>query len=135
MNVKNICEGDKASAHKGRQLHAASSFPAIADTPESASLPSVQPPAAAEPVPPPPATEKKYRLPSGQQSPTAHLYKRTEERVAERRGAEPAGTVPPPAQAVVPPAPKLLHHLYLYLEMVMKKCFQIASLEWYLQHW
>ena len=82
LNVKDICNKARTSVHT---LHAASIFLAIADTPESASLPSVQPPAAAEPVPPPPAIEKRYRLPSGQKLPAAHLYKRTAERVTERR--------------------------------------------------
>ena len=85
LNVKNICKRARASAHKGRQLHAASSFPAIADAPEPASLRLVQPPAMSEPVPPPPAIEKKYRLPSGQKLPAAHLHKRAAERIAERR--------------------------------------------------
>ena len=41
-----ICEKARASAHKGRQLQAASSFPAVADVADPASLPSGQPPAA-----------------------------------------------------------------------------------------
>ena len=60
LNVKDICEKTRASAHKGWRLNATSSFPATADTPEPASLPNVLPPIAAEPVQPPPATEKKY---------------------------------------------------------------------------
>ena len=47
---------------------------------------------------------RKYRLPSGQKSPTVHLYKKTGERSVLRRetagegGAEPAGAVPPSAE-------------------------------------
>ena len=85
LNVEDICDKTKASAHKGRQFHAASSFPATADIPEPGSLPSVQPPAAAESVLPPPSTEKKYRQPSGQKMPAAHVYKRAAEKTAERR--------------------------------------------------
>ena len=99
LSVKDICEQARASAQGS--LHAASSFTATADIPEPASLPSVQPPVAAEPVLPPPATEKKYRLPSRQKMPAAHQYKCAAERAAERRevagerGAEPVGAAPP----------------------------------------
>ena len=91
MSVRDVCEKARASAYKGRQLHAASSFPATADIPEPASLPRVQPPTAAELVPPPPAIQKKYRLPSG---------------CWRERGAEPVGAVPPPAQQAVPHVPQ-----------------------------
>ena len=81
-------------------------------TPEPASLPSVQPPVAAELVLPPPDSEKKYRLPSGPKMPAAHLYKRAAERTTERReaagerGAEPVGAAPPPAEPVDPHVPQ-----------------------------
>ena len=73
-----ICRKAKASAQKGRQLQAASSFPATADEPSEAPAQSAPPPIAAEPVVPPPAVEKRYRLPSGQKIPAADLYKRAQ---------------------------------------------------------
>ena len=102
-----ICRKASASAGNGGRLHVASSFPATADEPAATSSQDAQPPIAAEPVPPQPATEKKYRLPTGQK-----LHKRTTERVAERRqpveargsgmrGAEPVAAEPLP----VPPVP------------------------------
>ena len=79
LDVMEICRKAKASAHKGRQLHAASSFPATADEPSEIPSQSAQPPIAAEPALPQPATEKKKRLPSGQRMPAADLYKRADQ--------------------------------------------------------
>ena len=98
LDVIEICKKAKASAHKGRQLHAASSFPPIA----------------AEPAIPPPASEKRYRLPAGQKVPPAQ--QRADQRAAvrnepevkgpEERGAEPPPPVPPgPAEGSLPPLP------------------------------
>ena len=111
LDVNEICKKAKLSADKGRQLHAASSFPAVADVPSE--IPSHDPPQpiAAEPAIPPPAAEKKYRLPAGQKVPPAQLHQRADQRTAERnkpevkgpeeQGAEPAAAVPP----LVPPVP------------------------------
>ena len=52
LDVMEICRKAKASAHKGRQLQAASSFPATADEPSEIPSQSAQPPVAAEPVAP-----------------------------------------------------------------------------------
>ena len=68
-------------------------------------IPDPPRPIAAEPVAPPPAVEKKYRLPPGQKVPQAHLHQRAAERKhseargLEEQGAEPAA-VPPPVQPV-----------------------------------
>ena len=113
LDVMEICRKATASAHKGRQLQAASSFPATADEPSEAPSQSAPPPIAAEPAVPPPAVEKKYRLPSGQRMPATDLYKRADQRAAIRRqpaevkgqeekGAEPEAAVPPPVPAEVP---------------------------------
>ena len=59
LDVKEICKKASLSAAKGRQLHAASSFPAVADEPSVIPTPDPLPPVAAEPVIPPPAVEKK----------------------------------------------------------------------------
>ena len=59
LDVMDICRKARASAHKGRQLNAASSFPATADEPSETPSQSVQPQVAAEPVPPQPAVERK----------------------------------------------------------------------------
>ena len=72
LDVNEICKKASLSAARGRQLHAASSFPAVADEPSVIPIPDPPPPVAAEPVIPPPAVEKKYRLPSGQKVPPAH---------------------------------------------------------------
>ena len=61
LDGKEICRKARASAHKGRQLQAASSFPAKADEPLEIPSQSAQPQVAAEPVPPQPAAEKKYQ--------------------------------------------------------------------------
>ena len=105
LDVNEICKQARLSAARGRQLHAASSFPAVADEPSVIPIPDPPRPVAAEPVIPPPAVEKKYRLPSGQKVPPAHLYQRAAERKypevrgLEEQGAEPAA-VPPPVQPV-----------------------------------
>ena len=111
LDVNEICKKAKLSADKGRQLHAASSFPAVADVPSE--IPSQDPPQpiAAEPAIPPPAGEKRYRLPAGQKVPPAQLHQRADQRAAERnkpevkgpeeQGAEPPAAVPP----LVPPVP------------------------------
>ena len=109
LDVMEICRKARASAHKGRQLQAASSFPATADEPSEVPSQSAPPPVAAEPVVPPPAIEKKYRLPSRQKMSAADLYKRTEQRAATRRQPvevkgqeEPEAAVPPPVPVEVP---------------------------------
>ena len=113
LNVMDICRKAKASAGNGRRLHVASSFPATADEPSATPSQSAQPQVAAEPAPPQPAAEKKYRLPSGQKVPAADLYKRTDQRFAvrrepvevrgpEERGAEPSAAEPPLVPPVVP---------------------------------
>ena len=123
LDVNEICMKAKQSAEKGRQLHAASSFPAVADVPLE--IPSQDPsqPVAAEPAIPPPAAEKRYRLPAGQKVPPAHLHQRADQRIAERnkpevrkgpeeRGAEPVAAVPPlglhdhAEGAPIPPLPR-----------------------------
>ena len=97
-----ICRKAKASAGNGGRLHVASSFPATADEPSTA-----------EPVPPQLAAEKKYRLPLGQKVPAADLYKRADQRPAERRepveirglgvsGVEPVAAEPLPVPPVIP---------------------------------
>ena len=103
LDVNEICKKARLSADRGRPLHAASSFPAVADEPLVIPVPEPPPLAAAEPVNPQPAVEKKYRLPSGQKVPPAHLHQRAAERRQpegqgrEEQGAEPAA-VPPPVQ-------------------------------------
>ena len=54
LDVNEICKKAKLSADRGRQLHVASSFPAVADVPSE--IPSHDPPqpVAAEPAIPPP---------------------------------------------------------------------------------
>ena len=105
LDVNEICKKARLSADRGRPLHAASSFPAVADEPSVIPVPDPPPLAAAEPVIPQPAVEKKYRLPSGQKVPPAHLHQRAAERRLpevqgrEEQGAEPAA-VPPPVQHV-----------------------------------
>ena len=105
LDVSEICRKARLSAERGRQLHAASSFPAVADEPSVIPIPDPPQPIAAEPAVPPPAVEKKYRLPSGQKVPPAHLHQRAAERKypevrgLEEQGAEPAA-VPPPVQPV-----------------------------------
>ena len=102
LDVNEICRKAKLSADKGRQLHAASSFPAVADVPLE--IPSHDPPrpVAAEPAIPPLAGEKRYRLLAGQKVPPG----------PEEQGAEPPAAVPPlvppePAEgAPVPPLPQ-----------------------------
>ena len=88
LDVNEICKKAKLSADKGRQLHAASSFPAVADEPSE--IPSHDPPQpiAAEPAIPPPAVEKKYRLPAGQKVPPAQLHQRADQRAAVRNKPE-----------------------------------------------
>ena len=118
LDVKEICKQAKASAHRGRLLHASSNFPAVADEPSV--IPPNDPPGptAAEPAVPPPAVEKKYRLPLGQKVPQAHLYQKSAERKKpevkepEERGAEPAAVPPlvdqePAEGAPVPPLPRV----------------------------
>ena len=111
LDVNEICKKAKLSADKGRQLHAASSFPAVADVPSETPSHDPPQPVAAEPAIPPPAGEKRYRLPAGQKVPPAQLHQRADQRAAERnkpevkgpeeQGAEPAAAVPP----LVPPVP------------------------------
>ena len=88
LDVNEICRKAKVSADKGRQLHAASSFPAVADVPLE--IPSHDPPQpkAAEPAIPPPASEKRYRLRAGQKVPQAQLHQRADQRAAERNKPE-----------------------------------------------
>ena len=106
LDVNEICRKAKLSADKGRQLHAASSFPAVADEPSVIPIHDPLQPIAAEPAIPPPATEKKYRLPAGQKVPPAQLHQRTAERNKvevrgpEEQGAEPAAVPPPPVHPV-----------------------------------
>ena len=113
LDVMEICRKARASAHKGRQLNAASSFPATADEPSEIPSQSAQPQVAAELVPPQPGAEKKYRLPSGQKLPATDLHKRADQRAAVRReaievkgqeekGAEPGAAEPPPVPPDVP---------------------------------
>ena len=80
LDVNEICRKARLSAERGRQLHAASSFPAVADEPSVIPIPDPPQPIAAEPAVPPPAVEKKYRLPSGQKVPPAHLHQRAASR-------------------------------------------------------
>ena len=73
-------------------------------------IPSQDPPQpiAAEPAIPPPATEKRYRLPAGQKVPPAQLHQSADQRGAvrnkpevkgpEEQGAEPEAAVPRLAQ-------------------------------------
>ena len=122
LDVNEICEKAKISVHKGRQLHAASSFPAVADVPSENPSQDPPQPIAAEPAIPPPATEKRYRLPAGQKVPPAQPHQSADQRAAERnkpevkgpeeQGAEPAAAVPPLARPVpaegapLPPLPR-----------------------------
>ena len=94
--------------------------PAVADEPSVIPIHDPLQPIAAEPAIPPPAIEKKYRLPAGQKVPPAHLHQRTakrkypEVRGLEEQGAEPAA-VPPPVHPVQPKV--LLNHLFLQKAM------------------
>ena len=123
LDVNEICKKAKISADKGRQLHAASSFPAVADVPLE--IPSQDPPQpiAAEPAIPPPATLLQRRDIAYLQGRRCHQHSyikvqtrepprgTTEVKGPEERGAEPAAAVPPlarpePAEgAPVPPLP------------------------------
>ena len=111
LDVNEICKKARLSADRGRPLHAASSFPAVADEPLVVPVPEPPPLAAAEPVNPQPAVEKRYRLPSGQKVPPAHLHQRAAERRQpeaqgrEEQGAEPAAVPPPVQQRVAKGAP------------------------------
>ena len=104
LDVNEICRKARLSAERGRQPHAASSFPAVPDEPSAIPVRDPLQPIAAEPAIPPPAVEKKYRLPAGQKVPPAHLHQRTAERKfpevrgPEEQGAEPAA-VPPPVHS------------------------------------
>ena len=112
LDVNEICRKAKLSADKGRQLHAASSFPAVGDEPSVIPIPDPPQPIAAEPAIPPPAAEKKYRLPTGQKVPPAQLHQRTAERNKpevkgpEEKGAEPAAVPPPVHQVPAEGAPE-----------------------------
>ena len=77
-------------------------------------IPSHDPlqPIAAEPAIPPPAVEKKHRLPAGQKVPPAQLHQRAAERNKpevkgpEEQGAEPAAVRPPVPQESAEGAPE-----------------------------
>ena len=88
LDVNEICKKAKISADKGGQLPAASSFPAVADVPSETPSHDLPQPLAAEPATPPPATEKRYRLPAGQKVPPAQLHQRADQRAAERNKPE-----------------------------------------------
>ena len=135
LNVMDICRKAKASAGHGRRLHVASSFPATADEPSTTPSHSAQAQVAAEPAPPQPATEKKYRLPSGQKVPAADLSKRADQRTAvrrefvevrgpEERGAEPRAAEPPQSHQLF--LSKALDQ-YLNLQKAKMKFYQIES--------
>ena len=66
LDVLEICKKAKTSAHRGRALHASSSFPAVADVPSETPSQDPPQPIAAEPAIPQPATEKRHRPPAGQ---------------------------------------------------------------------
>ena len=109
LDVNEICKKARLSADRGRPLHAASSFPAVADEPSVIPIPDPPPLVAAEPVIPQPAVEKKYRYDClrGRRCHKHICTSRGDQRAAERRqpevqgreeqGAEPAA-VPPPVQ-------------------------------------
>ena len=105
LHVNEICRKARLSAERGRQLHAASSFPAVADEPSVIPIPDPPQPIAAEPAVPPPAVEKKYRLPSGQKVPPAHLHQRAAEKYSEVRGPEEQGAEPAAVPPLVQPVP------------------------------
>ena len=75
-------------------------------------IPDPPQPIAAEPAIPPPAAEKKHRLPTGQKVPPAQLHQRTAERNKpeakgpEEKGAEPAAVPPPVHQVPAEGAPE-----------------------------
>ena len=110
LDVNEICRKAKLSADKGKQLHAASSFPAVADVPIRDCPHIIHHNLwAAEPAIPPPADEKRYRLPAGQKVPPAQLHQRADQRTAERnkpevKESEEQGT-PAAVPPLVPPVP------------------------------
>ena len=78
---------------------------------EPSVIPSHDPPQpiAAEPAIPPPAVEKKYRLPAGQKVPPAQLHQRAAQRSAERNKPEVKG----PERSK---EPSQLRYLLLFLQ-------------------